>query len=214
MATIRGRMRIPAPLVLVSADGVALDTLAVVAGYETHVFDGGDAAVPYGRELHVTVNDDRVYVGEASEMEFRVLGLDGRVHRSVRIPGYDLTIPEAERDSIRRAILTSAPQLPPVLRPVAEDRAADIPHRRPAYSGLVVDSEAFVWLAPYLPRGTVSSQPRDWLVFGPRGEWMGNVSLPPRFELDEAGSDYLLGRSRDELGVETVQLLRLIRPRP
>lgn len=215
MANARGRVRTPAPLVLVSADGVASDTIAVPDGYESHMFDDGDAGVPLGRDAYVAVHDDLVYLGDATELEFRVLGLDGAV-RVVRVPAYDLAVPEAERDSIRSQILSSMTNLPPALRPVAEAMAAEVPLRRPAYSGLVVDSEGFVWLAPfreraYVPEGR-SPQPRDWLVFAPGGEWLGRVRLPASFELHDAGQDYLLGSTRDELGVESVQLLRLAKP--
>jgi hypothetical protein len=57
----------------------------------------------------------------------------------------------------------------------------------------------------------VSQQPRNWLVFDPSGVWMGTVELPPNLDLFEVGEDYVLGRSRDEMDVETIRLLRLLR---
>ena len=84
------------------------------------------------------------------------------------------------------------------------------PETRPAYSDLLVDSEAYVWAAEFHGRAE-TELPTDWEVFSPEGEWMGTVQLPARFTVFEVGRDYVLGRRLDELDVERVQLLRLFR---
>jgi hypothetical protein len=78
---------------------------------------------------------------------------------------------------------------------------------------LIVDVDGSVWVAQYVPSAAISSTPREWFVFDSAGEWLGTIPLPPNFDLYEVGSDYLLGRSRDEAGVETIQVLDLVRPR-
>jgi hypothetical protein len=42
--------------------------------------------------------------------------------------------------------------------------------------------------------------------------WLGDIETPGRFRIFEIGEDYLLGTSRDELGVETIRLYRLTKP--
>jgi hypothetical protein len=209
MAEVEGRVRVPAPLLLLTADGTVRDTLAVVPGFETYVFDQGDAAPPLRHEVHVAVRDMLVYVGDGTSLEYHILGEDGAVRRVARIPGYDLEVSESVRDSMRAAMLQQ--EMPPFLRPTQEAMANSIPTRRPAYSGLLVDPNGFVWLAEYGASPVFSPEPRPWLVFDPRGAWLGTVDLPPNFDLFEVGEDYVLGRARDELGVETVQLLGLDR---
>lgn len=51
-----------------------------------------------------------------------------------------------------------------------------------------------------------------WLVYDMAGRLTGRVDLPARFEVLEFGPDYLLGRNRDEMDVEYVQLLRIEPP--
>jgi hypothetical protein len=209
MAEAQGRMRVPAPLLLLGADGAVVDTIAVALGFETYVFDLGDARPPLPHQLFVTVRDSLAYVAEGETFEYRVLSTDGTLGRIVRLPEYDLLVPDEVRDSLRAEMLGQ--ELPPQLRPSMEAMADAIPDRRPAYSGLVVDPLGYVWLQEFTLSTAASREPRRWLVFDPAGAWMGVVELPPNFDLFEVGEDYLLGRSRDEMDVETIRLLRLLR---
>ena len=208
MASGQGRMRVPAPLVLISDDGTVVDTVAVVAGFETYVFDRGDARPPLPHQLHVAVRDSLVYIAEGEVLEFRVVAQDGTLRRIARLPRYSLEVPEGVRDSIKAAMLSQ--ELPPPLRPTMEAMASAIPTRRPASSGLTVDALGYVWLQEYVVDGSTSG-PRRWLVFEPSGTWLGYVSMPPSFDLYEVGEDFVLGRSLDALDIETVQVLRLHR---
>ena len=51
-----------------------------------------------------------------------------------------------------------------------------------------------------------------WLrtFLDPERVWLGEVSVPP-LELLEVGEDYLVGVSRDHLGVEVLQVYELLR---
>jgi hypothetical protein len=113
------------------------------------------------------------------------------------------------RDSLKAAMLDQ--ELPPQLRPTMEAMANSIPTRRPAYSGLAVDPSGCVWVQEFTLNVADSQQPRRWLVFDPSGSWMGAVELPANFDLFQVGEDYVLGRFRDEMDVETIRLLRLLR---
>ena len=46
-------------------------------------------------------------------------------------------------------------------------------------------------------------------MFDPAGVWLGDLTLPERFELHTVGRDRLLGVTRDSLDVETVRVLRV-----
>lgn len=209
MATAQGRMRVPAPLLLLGADGVVVDTIAVVLGFETYVFDQGDARPPLPHQVYVAVRDSLTYVGEGETFEFRVFSTDGTLGQIVRLPEYDLRVADAVRDSLRAVMLDQ--DLPPQLRPTMEAMANSIPTRQPAYSGLSVDPVGCVWVQEFTLNAADPQRPRRWLVFDPSGSWMGVVELPPSFDLFEVGEDYVLGRYRDDLDVETIQLLRLLR---
>jgi hypothetical protein len=210
MAGASGRIRVPGSILRVSPEGLSSDEVAHIAGFETYVFDRGDGTPPFQLVSFVAASDSVLLIGDGGDMEFRAYQLDGTLSRVVRILGFDLSVSEATRDSLRTAML--AQDLPELLRAPQDAMANSIPTRRPAYSGLAIDAAGFLWVAQYIASPALSSMPREWLVFSPDGEWLGGISLPPNFELYEAGVDYLLGRSRNALGVETVQMLRLTRP--
>ncbi len=69
--------------------------------------------------------------------------------------------------------------------------------------------EGNVWVAEYRPPG--HEQPR-WLVFDGEYRMLGTVEIPPGFVVHEIGSDYVLGRARDEFDVEHIRLYDLIKP--
>lgn len=213
LAKARGRIRMHAPLLLLAPDGAVQDTMAVVPGFEDFIYELGEMKPPFQHDTYIAVHDSLVYVGTGNEFEFRVLGRDGVVRRVVRLPDYDLTIPESVRDSLKRGMLGE--NLPPSVRPSAEALANSIPTHRPAYSDLLVDAVGDIWAEAYIPPvssfAEPSTQPRHWLVFDPSGTWLGTVDLPASFDLYEAGEDYLLGRSVDSMGVETVRVFRLSR---
>jgi hypothetical protein len=209
----RGRIRLQAPLLLLAPDGAVRDTVAIVPGFEDFVYEQGDARPPFQHDTYIAVHDSLVFVATGNDFEFRVLSRDGVVRRIVRLPDYDLSVPESVRDSLKRGMLGE--NLPPSVRPMAEALANSIPTRRPAYSDLLVDAVGDVWVEAYIPPvsrfAEPSTEPRHWLVFDPAGTWLGTVDLPASFDLYEAGEDYLLGCSTDSMGVETVRMLRLVR---
>ena len=204
-----GRIRVPAPLIVLTPEGKGGDTVTVAAGFETWVFEQGDARPPYPAESVQAVRGDRLVVGDASGMEYRVYDLDGTLASIARIPVYDLTISARDRDTLRMVMMEREMQA--FLVPVQEAMAAAIPKQRPAYSAVRLGPDGDVWLASYVQPTLPAPGPREWIVFGAEGEWLGTVTLPPGFELYEVGDDYLLGKKEDELGVETVQMLRLVR---
>jgi hypothetical protein len=67
----------------------------------------------------------------------------------------------------------------------------------------MADADRNLWVRDYLP-------PRDerglWTVFDPEGRALGRVETPEGLWVWEIGSDYVLGTTTDELGVERVQL--------
>lgn len=53
--------------------------------------------------------------------------------------------------------------------------------------------------------GHRADAPTDWLIYDLDGNLIARTTVPARFEIQEIGSDYLLGRSWDSLGVEYLQ---------
>lgn len=80
----------------------------------------------------------------------------------------------------------------------------------PVYRRLLVDAQGTLWgeLDPGVPDPT---RPSSWDVFESSGRYLGSVSLPPRFEPFEIGSDYVLGVRKDELDIEHLLQLPLVK---
>jgi hypothetical protein len=207
-----GMIRQPVPVMRISRTGQPMDTVALAAGFEEFMWvteDGPSGARPLmGRNSHLAVHDGRIYLGSAELLQFRVLSSSGEVEEIIRAPNFDLSVSSEEIDAERRAYLGDNP--PQFYQELVA--ALPTPDARPAYSDLVVDSEGYVWLGAFEGRvGLRHPLPRAWEVFGPGGEWMGRVRFPARFTVFDIGADYVLGRWYDDLDVEHIQLLRLIR---
>jgi len=79
----------------------------------------------------------------------------------------------------------------------------------PAFAAIKSDVAGNLWVLDYPVTG---DETRIWTVFDPMGVWLGDVRTPAGFRLIEVGEDYALGRSRDEMNVEYIQVYGLIRP--
>jgi len=211
MEASSGRTRIPTPLVLVSDDGIEEDTIVVVPGFEEWVFERGSGQPPLGRTSSIAVSGNTLVTATGEGVLYRVWNLNGTLERIVRVSDYPLEAPEEVRDSIRADLLTTVPGQPDWLIGIRRDMADDIPIEFAGITDLLIDESGNVWTAEHHARG-LSGEARGWLVFGPSGEWFGRLTMPADFDAYEVGDDYVLGRKRDALGVETIQLLRLVKP--
>lgn len=196
-------------VVSITWSGEVRDTVGTVPGNESFLFDRGSANPLFVKTGHVAVYDGRIYVGSADSLEYRVYSAVGRLEQIIRVPGFDLQLTEEDIRVERAArAAVSPPGLPRWYWEVLESLPA--PATRPAYSALQIDGEGFVWLARH--HGvSEADKPAAWMVFSPDGSWLGSVDLPSRFTVYEIGSDYILGKRKDQLDVEHVEVLRLRR---
>ena len=206
-----GLYRDPEPLVRLDSQGTIVDTLTILAGFEDFQWLArGLSGVPlFGKDSDYAVFGDRVYTGDADEMEVRVLAPSGELERIIRVPDLDLTLRADEIREEREALLGPDPSSR------RRDWVAVLPDpdSRPAYRSLVVDTEGYVWAEEGLGGMTrmTNGKPWKWNVFSPEGEWLGAVSLPNRFVVFEIGPDHVLGKRTDDLDVTHVELLDLTR---
>jgi len=202
-----GMVRLPEPLVRVRPDGSVVDTIAVLAGWESFMMPQGEVRPLFGRrQAPMAVADGALYLGTADRMEYTVHAEDGRLTRAVRVPGYDLALTARQVEAERARMVT------PGTQDWYRDAVASLPApaTRPAFAQLLVDRTGAVWLAPFRGESEVGV-PMPWQVFDAEGVWLGAVSLPVGMRVVEIGTDYVLGVRRDSDGVEHVQVLRLHR---
>lgn len=206
-----GLIRPPASVVRRDAEGHVVDTLWTGPGHEEFMFDDGErrsAMRPlFGRGPAFDIRDGVLYVGTSDALAYAMIDVDGRVLRQVSVPGHDLSV---SRDAVERERASYLPEGP--VPPAYRERVAMLPapDTRPAYGDFFIDTEGNLWAGALRTRTTLDD-PWPFEVFSAEGEWLGALSLPPRFEVFEIGPDYVLGSRRDAFDVEHVQLLPLRR---
>ena len=82
------------------------------------------------------------------------------------------------------------------------------PETMPAYRRALLDGEGHIWVEEYR---RPSDDIPQWTVFTRDGRLLGTLTTPTGLWIFEIGSDYLLGRWRDELDVEHVRVYGLRR---
>lgn len=140
--------------------------------------------------------------------EIEVLSMKGQQLRIVRrLDG--LRVPtQTERDLARNEVLApfrifnDDALLALVLRDVPE------PETLPAVQGLVIAASGELWVQRHIAR--YSAGPSTFDVFDARGEFLGEVSLPPGVTVVEVGEDHVLGVRVDENDVPFVELYDLV----
>lgn len=170
--------------------------------------------VPFGLATYATLRGDSMLIGTGASFEIATIGPDGRPTGLLRatIPRQEVTPEDAS--AYTAAALTR-------LRTGARDLQADLdsnfiraierapfPRRMPAFSRLLVDRTGALWVsAPIQP----PADPTSWNVFAADGAWLGSVTTPVGFRIDEIGEDYLLGVWRQTHGQERVRIYPLSR---
>lgn len=202
-----GVIRVPTPLLVVSADGLQVDTVGVFPGLEMEIlrFDGqtGTGSPLFAKWLSYAGAGDRVYVGTADQLVIDVYSRDGELRRSHRALDVDLTIGQDVVDAFRGEMLSQLPDQTPEERAQVEQMIAamSVPETRPAYATFLPDAVGNLLVAERSLTMTPSSR---WLVFGPDGAVTGIVTMPAGFEPLTFAEDRVFGTERDDMGVQYV----------
>lgn len=204
---------IPAPLLILRPGAVAPDTLLV---YDHHmlVTEGGRPLPNFlGMWPSLASDGDRFFLGRGDQAQVVVhdaaSGVPLRILRWARTPA---GVDEALKDSIRSEIPSADPSASPaaVRQFDALWESAWWPERRPVFVRLLVDPHGALWVGAHQihRRGG-----RTWTVFDSAGVWLGDVTAPDGFEIEQVGDDAVLGIWKDDLDVPWVQVRRLDRQR-
>jgi hypothetical protein len=206
-----GLRRDPIAYVVFDSMGSLMDTLGLFPGRELLITEEDGRGVMgsplLGRGSSSTVRSSRLVVGSQDRFEIGEYDYGGKLVRLLRLPAVDLTVTAEEVEAYIRDRLEGVPaDRRPGRR--AELEAMPVPRTRPAYGDLRVDPSGHLWVAAF---ASFPSLPEHWSVFGPEGQWLGSVEMPPRFYPWDFGEDWLLGTEADDLGVEYVVLYPLIK---
>jgi hypothetical protein len=205
-------------VVLGSLSGPGADTLAVLPGQELVSMrtESGEHViqVPFAPGAVHTIDPEGrfIHTDQGFELVFHSI-LDGRQTRA-RINREPIPVSESDW----RAAVSSDLELysrlsfaTPERRRVRE-RGFDLaerPSHKPAFERLSVDRDGNVWALS--SESTDETDVREWYVFDASGRWITSVLVPSDLHVLDIGSDYLLARWQDELGVQRIRRYGLVK---
>lgn len=166
----------------------------MVMRYET-IFGPAVAQVPWGDLVVHTLGD---------RYEIKAFADDGTLARIVRRE-HASRPPTAEEVEgyIEEQVSGYPDEL--IAEQLRQYRSVPVAERMPAFTSVIVDRLHHLWVEEYELPG--EERPGSlWTVFDPEGHVLGFVETPEGLEIFEIGEHYILGRVRDELGVEYVQV--------
>jgi len=214
----RGLVRPQRTLLRRAPDGTETE-LARIPGTPRFYQERSDGTVDFGSPFfahatHYAIWGDRLAWAATDTFQIHVHRLDGTLVSLIRKQHPQRTVTEVDVQPLidqRASSLTDEN-----LRPLVRRTLAAIPRGTfPTFGAsdgigpsLQVDDDGNLWIAAYAMPGESRN---DRFVFDRDGVWLGTVVLPPRFAPRHIGADFILGRSRDSLDVEHVQLFRLRR---
>ncbi|MDX2261497.1 MAG: hypothetical protein SFU84_07335 [Gemmatimonadales bacterium] len=162
----------------------------------------GDA--PFPRSGALAAGAQRFYVSDGQAFAVREWSPTGSLVGVFRIrrPLTPVTPREIAADKAER-LSSEGPRLRTEMERV--NNWLVFPATKPAFDALQTDRHGRIWAQV----AGDSTRPRQWEVFAPAGAWLGSVTVPGGITVLEIGRDYLLGRAKDQDGVDTVQLFLL-----
>lgn len=192
-------------------DGTVLDSLGPFPADQRYVQVSEDGlwmrSLPYGRRERIDVAAGRLYVGDDRRGEVRFLDPAGGVERVVRRVDMPRRVADADLARYREEQLDG---LDADERREAERRLDQIPpaDHLPRFDDLFADPLGRIWIAEHSP---LDASERPWMIHDRDGRPLATIRLPTGMRPLDAGADYLLVYTRDDLDVERV-LLYTIQP--
>jgi hypothetical protein len=204
-----GPFEVPVTLLKLGPDGVIVDSLGPYPGEERFIDMGeGQFSIRrtiYGRAQRIEVAAGRIHAGDDRTGEVRVYDAGGGLRRVIRRAFTPEPVTDADVRRYRETTLAATSEREREAQREFLDR---LPAARtlPAFSDLFVDRLGRIWLMEF---SRETEGPRTWTVLAADGTPSGRLLLPRRVAPVDAGADYLLAWSLDDLDVERITLHEL-----
>jgi hypothetical protein len=194
------------------ATDASANTIHSLPGIEYGIIDAGQGPgtmyPPFGRRVVYALTGNGLFIGNQERFAVREYSSNGNLQSIVRGPTTDLAITPADLDDLRRALMLNTPTDDPAATQFIEQYLSTYPRpqNRPAYGRILVDAAGRLWISEYYHQ---FETPVRWAILDFDERNAASLTVPERFEIYDVGVDYVLGRWRDEIGVEYVQLYAL-----
>lgn len=165
----------------------------------------------WGKDLEFVATDEGVWLGTGDSYELELINWNGATARRIRWDGPDQAVTnehvEAHRNQMRRQYAESSlSDWEARFHNRWEEEAKYLPSTFLSFSRVLFSDDGNLWIEHFQRPG---AERREWVVFSPAGEWLRIVNLPLRMVVQDAGADWVLVRTTDELGVERIELFAL-----
>lgn len=190
--------------------GTIEDTIVVLPGPPRVVNEHeGRVHFPYlplASAPEFAVDGDRVIVASGVAPALRILDADGTLRSEVT---FERPMRKAAEiwDEYRVAYLAQMQGADSARYAAYFAKPLPLPENAPMYVGVKVDAAHRIWLERFRMPGATA--PREWDVLTPEGALIGLVTTPGDLTVYRIGTDHVIGRARDSLGVERVRVHRL-----
>ncbi len=194
--------------------GDLIDTLGVYPGFELYIVpsQGGIPSTyshPMSRATYFQFLPDGYYVADNDTYEVRKYAPDGKLQQIVRRLTAPVQVEPHHMETLRARALAAVTDDDQRRRREQFYRDMPVPETFPAYGGIALSVEGYLWVREYdLP----GAEANNWSVFDAEGTLRGTLGLPPRFQPLDIGPDYVLGVWRDADDVEHVRMYELVKP--
>ena len=198
------------------ADGNAVVSLGVHPGREAYLNMDGPfplfGLLPFSRTTWEARWGDLIILSPDDEYEIRAHDRDtGALARIVRRDYANRAPTRDEVDEAIDAALENTNLTGEQLELTRDGyKAMPLVESFPAFRTPLTDGLDHLWVREATLPGMDRPAPL-WTVFDPEGRVLGFIETPDGLTILEIGADYILGRTTDDLGVESVQLWPLER---
>lgn len=203
-APTTGRQIYSSPSFHFGPDGTFRSNTGVFPTSESYyeVSDRGFSVFPvlFGRQAFRMTAGNRLVVATSDRYELRFHAQDGALTMIVRRDSRDRPVTsEARRSLVERLVQASRAGQQDRLRTVLSQM--EVPEYLPEFSDVFADPLGRIWVREYeVEEGPLA----EWHIYDEEGLAIGSISLPARFAPSDAGDDFVVGITTDDLDVQTV----------
>ncbi len=211
-----GLYRFPVKYTSVGLDGSIETEFGSFPGdetvYSSREMEGGTVITstprPFSKSRTAAVSGNRFFYGSQDRYEIRVMDQTGELRQIIRRDKPPAPVTDAHVEAAMAEMVDQADDDDQSRRYRQMFREAPIPENHPAHGALYADKLGYLWIEEYRLPGEES---RITTIFDPEGRMVESLVLPRDLRIEEIGEDYILGVSRDDLGVEYLGLYSLTR---
>lgn len=207
------------PVAIVDAHNAEIAQLGTLPSMELAMSDGNPQQPWFAANAVFASGSGLFYIGYGSEYTIRAYSSQGKLLRIIRRAWTPTHVTRADIDAYvvewgKRWIKKTGAEEEAKRDSMRNDPYAAVV---PAFAQFLPDRVGRLWvreahLADAPGSGALNTTPliaSQWSVFDQTGRWLGDVTMPARFQPRDIGANYVLGTAIDEDGVQSIAIYRL-----